>query len=116
MKVTRPTLTFVERFYVLQILRGLWQTLKHIPRKPQTVEYPEVKPTLHGAEYRGVPTLVRDPDGHSVQFYSYMEQIGWQGAPRPAAQRRKVEPGVWPETLPAASDSYTGEPFLGPWE
>ncbi len=60
--------------------------------------------------------MVRDPDGHSVLFYSYMEQIGWEGAPRPVAQRRKVEPGVWPETLPALSDSYTGEPFLGPWE
>ncbi|MDA0576905.1 MAG: NADH-quinone oxidoreductase subunit I [Verrucomicrobia bacterium] len=59
----RPKLTFAERFYIPQIIRGLWQTLRHIPRKKITVEYPEVKPKLHGSEYRGVPTLVRDPDG-----------------------------------------------------
>ncbi len=60
--------------------------------------------------------FVRDPDGHAVQLYYYMEQVGWDGKPRPAAARRKVAPGEWPETLPALSDSYMGEPFFGPWE
>ena len=43
-----------------------------------------------------------------------MEQIGWDGRPRPADQRRKVTQGVWPEALEPTSDSYMGEPFLGP--
>ena len=37
--------------------------------------------------------FVRDPDGHAVQLYYYMEQVGWDGKPRPAAARRKVAPG-----------------------
>jgi len=44
-----------------------------------------------------------------------MEQIGWDGKARPASQRRPVKPGVWPETLDALTDSYTGETLLGPW-
>jgi catechol 2,3-dioxygenase-like lactoylglutathione lyase family enzyme len=59
--------------------------------------------------------FVIDPDGHAIQLYYHMEQVGWDGKPRPAAKRRKVEQGNWPETLDALSDTYTGEPFLGPW-
>ncbi|HEX9808849.1 MAG TPA: VOC family protein [Alphaproteobacteria bacterium] len=59
--------------------------------------------------------FVRDPDGHAIQLYHYMEQIGWNGMPRPAHLRRKVTPGEWPETLEATSDTYMGEPFFGPW-
>ncbi|MFI6772183.1 VOC family protein [Nocardia sp. NPDC050412] len=55
-----------------------------------------------------------DPEGHVMQLYYYMEQIGWDGKPRPADQRRRVEPGVWPETLPALPDTYSGETFWGP--
>jgi NADH-quinone oxidoreductase subunit I len=62
MIIERPRLTIWDRLYIFQIIRGLWQTLKHIPMKTVTVQYPEVKPTLHGAAYRGVPTLVRDPE------------------------------------------------------
>ncbi len=58
---------------------------------------------------------VQDPDGHCLQLYYQMEQIGWDGRPRPASERRVVEPGVWPEALEAQADSYHGEPFLGPW-
>jgi catechol 2,3-dioxygenase-like lactoylglutathione lyase family enzyme len=58
--------------------------------------------------------FVQDPDGSLIQLYATMEQVGWDGKPRPANQRRKVTPGVWPETLEATSDSYMGEPFLGP--
>src|SRR5438445_6900651 len=39
-----------------------------------------------------------DPDGHCVQLYYYMEQVGWDGKVRPASQRRAV-PSAWPETL-----------------
>lgn len=56
-----------------------------------------------------------DPDGFAIQLYYYMEQVGWDGRPRPAAQRPRVDPDNWPETVPAASDSFLGETYLGPW-
>ena len=55
-----------------------------------------------------------DPDGHCIQLYHYMEQVGWDGKVRPAGQRRPVE-AKWPETLDALPDSFEGEPYLGPW-
>lgn len=55
-----------------------------------------------------------DPDGHPIQLYYYMEQIGWDGRPRPAALRPKIDPDNWPETVTAASDTFEGEVFLGP--
>ena len=58
----RPTLTFWERTYLPQVFKGLWATLKHIPRRKFTREFPEEKLTLLGP-YRGVPTLVRTPEG-----------------------------------------------------
>ena len=58
--------------------------------------------------------LAFDPDGHAMQLYWSMEQIGWDGKPRPAAQRRAVVPGAWPTMLEANADSFMGEPFLGP--
>ena len=54
-----------------------------------------------------------DPDGHCVQLYYYMEQVGWDGAVRPAAQRRAVN-GAWPETLEPLSDTYIDQVFQGP--
>ena len=62
MKVERPKLTWAERLYLPQIVRGLGITLRHLPRRKLTQEYPEERPVLRGA-YRGVPTLVRDPEG-----------------------------------------------------
>ncbi len=62
MKVTRPKLSWMEKLYLPQLLHGLWLTLKHIPRKKLTMQYPEERPTLHGP-YRGVPVLVKDPEG-----------------------------------------------------
>jgi catechol 2,3-dioxygenase-like lactoylglutathione lyase family enzyme len=56
-----------------------------------------------------------DPDGHCIQLYYYMEQVGWDGAPRPTSTRRQVDPQHWPDTLEPLSDTFTGEPFLGPW-
>lgn len=55
-----------------------------------------------------------DPDGHVMQLYYYMEQVGWDGRTRPAAERRRVDPENWPETLTPMSDTYGGETFWGP--
>ncbi|MDF2116463.1 VOC family protein [Roseiarcaceae bacterium H3SJ34-1] len=56
-----------------------------------------------------------DPDGHAIQLYYYMEQIGWDGRPMPASQRRKIDNENWPEYVPAQTDTYNGEVYLGPW-
>ena len=62
----------------------------------------------------GHAVLAIDPEGHALQLYDYMEQIGWDGKPRPASQRRKIDNDNWPEMLDPVSDSCCGETFLGP--
>jgi catechol 2,3-dioxygenase-like lactoylglutathione lyase family enzyme len=57
---------------------------------------------------------VLDPDGHAVQLYFSMEQIGWDGKTRPAASRPHIDPSNWPERIEADSDTYAGESLLGP--
>jgi len=54
-----------------------------------------------------------DPDGHCIQLYYYMEQVGWDGRVRPASERRRVGPS-WPETLEPLSDTYVDQVFQGP--
>jgi catechol 2,3-dioxygenase-like lactoylglutathione lyase family enzyme len=74
-----------------------------------------VPPDLHpGIDYAA---HVLDPDGHCIQLYYAMEQIGWDGRPRPRDQRRvaDADPATWPETVAALPDTFAGEPFLGPW-
>jgi catechol 2,3-dioxygenase-like lactoylglutathione lyase family enzyme len=72
-----------------------------------------IPPELHpGIDYAA---HAFDPDGHCIQLYYYMEQIGWDGKPRPKELRRKIRPGEWPETVEPMPDAYQGEPFLGPW-
>jgi NADH-quinone oxidoreductase subunit I len=58
----RKPLTWAERTYLPQILSGLRTTLKHIFSRSVTLEYPEERPVVP-PNYRGVPTLVKDPDG-----------------------------------------------------
>jgi NADH-quinone oxidoreductase subunit I len=62
MKLQRPRLTLWEQLYFPQILKGLWLTLRHVPRRKVTLRYPEQKPVLPEG-YRGMPVLVRDPEG-----------------------------------------------------
>ena len=54
-----------------------------------------------------------DPDGHCIQLYYYMEQIGWDGRVRPAAERRPIARD-WPPTLEPLSDTYVDQVFQGP--
>jgi catechol 2,3-dioxygenase-like lactoylglutathione lyase family enzyme len=65
--------------------------------------------------YRGIDYAAHllDPDGHLVGLYSYMEQIGWDGKPRPQSQRRTVTK-PWPETLAPLSDTYADQTYMGP--
>ena len=52
-------------------------------------------------------------DGHCLSLYHTMEQVGWDGRPRPASQRRRVS-ADWPQTLEPLPDSYAGEIMQGP--
>jgi catechol 2,3-dioxygenase-like lactoylglutathione lyase family enzyme len=53
------------------------------------------------------------PDGHCIQLYHAMEQVGWDGRPRPAAQRRRVGPD-WPQAIDATPDTYADQVMQGP--
>ena len=90
--------------------RQLKDAIRFLKDNDVEIKYlpPELSP---GMDYSA---FAIDPDGHAIQLYYYMEQVGWDGRPRPADARRKVTPGEWPETVEAASDSFMGEPFLGP--
>ena len=58
---------------------------------------------------------VFDPDGHCIQLYHAMEQIGWECKPRPKEMRQPRNLGNWPDVLESDTNSYLGEPYLGPW-
>jgi hypothetical protein len=56
---------------------------------------------------------VLDPEGHCIQLFYYMEQIGWDGRPRPADLRPKPV-SDWPESIVPQSDTFADSPFMGP--
>lgn len=58
----RKPLTLAERTYVPQIVGGLKTTLKRLLKPVETLQYPEQRPAIPPG-YRGVPTLVKDPNG-----------------------------------------------------
>ena len=60
--IPRTPLSLAERSYLPQIASGLKITLKHLFGPNDTLEYPEQRPAI-APGYRGVPTLVRDPNG-----------------------------------------------------
>jgi catechol 2,3-dioxygenase-like lactoylglutathione lyase family enzyme len=81
--------------------------------KDRGARFAEVPPELYpGIDYAA---HVLDPDGHCIKLYYYMEQVGWDGKPRPKELRRKVDHANWPETVDPLPDTYEGEPFFGPW-
>jgi catechol 2,3-dioxygenase-like lactoylglutathione lyase family enzyme len=72
-----------------------------------------IPPELHpGIDYAA---HVLDPDGHCIQLYHAMEQIGWDGKPRPKESRSPSKLSEWPDVLDEDSSAYLGEPFFGPW-
>lgn len=60
--VERKPLSFAERTYLPQIVSGMKTTVRNIFKPTVTLEYPEERPVIP-ENYRGVPTLVRDPNG-----------------------------------------------------
>jgi len=81
-------------------LKGNGVAIKYLP--------PELFP---GIDYCA---FAIDPDGFAFQLYYYMEQVGWDGKPRPASQRPKIDNAKWPEAVEGRSDTFLGEPYLGP--
>jgi NADH-quinone oxidoreductase subunit I len=61
-QVERKPLTFAERTYLPQVFAGLRTTIRHFFGRRVTLEYPEDRPEISPG-YRGVPTLVKDPNG-----------------------------------------------------
>ena len=58
----RKPLSLSERTYLPQIVSGLKTTVSHIFKPKVTLQYPEERPPIPKG-YRGVPTLVKDPNG-----------------------------------------------------
>jgi catechol 2,3-dioxygenase-like lactoylglutathione lyase family enzyme len=72
---------------------------------------PELHPGIDRALY------FEDPRRNRIMLYYYIEQIGWDGRPRPpelrpAPERRPV--AEWPEQIDAPSDVYADSPLMGP--
>jgi catechol 2,3-dioxygenase-like lactoylglutathione lyase family enzyme len=76
-----------------------------------------VRDDIPGEFHPGIDYAVHvlDPDGHCLQLYCAMEQIGWDGKARPKELRRPLKMSDWPDSLDGDGDVYLGEPFLGPW-
>jgi catechol 2,3-dioxygenase-like lactoylglutathione lyase family enzyme len=71
----------------------------------------ELPPELHlGIDYAA---HVHDPDGHLIQLYYSIEQLGWDGRPRPTHLRLSITQ-PWPDAVDAQTDTYVGPAFLGP--
>ena len=93
--------------------RQLKDAVKFLRDNDVRVETDIIPPELHpGIDYAA---YAFDPDGHCIELYYSMEQLGWEGKPRPKELRRKVDPNHWPDVIDPLSDTYTGEPFIGPW-
>ena len=58
----RKPLSISERTYLPQIATGLKTTFSNMFKPKVTLQYPEEKPSIP-QNYRGVPTLVKDPNG-----------------------------------------------------
>ncbi len=80
--------------------------------KSAGVRLVDIPPELYpGIDYAA---FALDPDGHCIQLYYYMEQVGWDGRVRSAAERRSVA-SQWPDAVEPLSDSYVDQVFQGPF-
>ena len=72
---------------------------------------PELSP---GIDYSA---LAIDPEGHAIQLYYYMQQVGPNGSSAGEAMRAAGAESIhsWPQTVSARPDTFMGEPYLGPW-
>lgn len=61
-KKRKKNLSFLERIYVVEILKGMILTFKNMLRPKVTMQYPEVK-FVPPASYRGRPVLVQEKNG-----------------------------------------------------
>ena len=61
-QVSNKEMTFLERLYLIAILKGLWITIKHFFRKKATIQYPE-QVREFSPVYRGQHMLKRDEFG-----------------------------------------------------
>ncbi len=108
-----PATTSVSFGMQLANYRQLRDAIAFLRSEGVRVETGVIPRELHpGIDYAA---YAFDPDGHCIELYCAMEQLGWDGRPRPAHLRPRVDPHQWPEMLEATSDIYHGEPFLGPW-
>ncbi|MBL62129.1 MAG: NADH-quinone oxidoreductase subunit D [Opitutae bacterium] len=57
----RKPLSWAERTYLPQIITGLLTTFRNLFRPKVTLQYPDERPRIPN-DYRGVPTLVKDPN------------------------------------------------------
>src|SRR5262245_14980221 len=60
--VDRKPMTWVERLYLWNILKGMGITLKHLFKRKATISYPEQKRTFSPV-FRGLHVLNRDEEG-----------------------------------------------------
>ena len=60
--VSNKEMTFLERMYLLAILKGLWITIQHLFTKKATIQYPE-QVREFSPVYRGQHMLKRDEQG-----------------------------------------------------
>ena len=60
--VSNKEMTFLERLYLVAIVKGLFITIKHLFSRKVTVQYPEQVRTMSPV-YRGQHMLKRDEQG-----------------------------------------------------
>lgn len=60
--VNRKPMTFVEKLYLWNILKGMAITFRHIFKRKATINYPEQKRTFSPV-FRGLQVLNRDEEG-----------------------------------------------------
>jgi len=106
----RPDTTLMSFGLRVGTYEQLKEAVAFLKQNGITIKYlpPELFP---GIDYCA---FAIDPDGFAFQLHYYMEQIGWDGKPRPASQRPKIDNAKWPEAVDGRSDSFLGEVYLGP--